>query len=66
MVITQFVRKKLGGHCACLGNIMQNIAKMGSFARFPRGAWGEFYKSKPNSNKFQSFLLILPTVNLIV
>ena len=66
MVITQNGRKKFRGHHACLGDIMQNIAKMGVFARFPWGAWGEFYKSWHKSNKFQSFRLILPNVNLIV
>ena len=45
IVITQSGRKKLGGHHACLGDIMQNIAKIGVFSSFPRGAWGEFYKS---------------------
>ena len=29
MIITQIGRKQLGGHRACLGDIMQNIAKMG-------------------------------------
>ena len=29
MVITQISRKKLWGHRACLGDIVQNIAKMG-------------------------------------
>ena len=66
MVITQIGRKKLGGHCTCFGDIMQNIAKMGIFCSFPRGAWGEFYKSWLISNKFQSFQIILPNVNLTV
>ena len=39
---------------------MENIAQMGVFAHFPRGAWGEFYKSWLKSNKFQTFELILP------
>ena len=34
---------KLGGHRTCLGDIVQNIAKMNIFAHFPRGAWCEFY-----------------------
>ena len=43
---------------------MKNFAKMGVFARFPKGAWGEFYKRWLKSNKFKSFRLILPNVNL--
>ena len=58
--------KKLGGHRACLGEIVQNIAKMNVFAHFPRGAWGEFYKSCLKSNKFQTFQLIWPILNLTV
>ena len=66
MVITQIGRKKLWGHLACLGD-MQNIAKNGClFAHFPRGAWGDFYKSWHKSNRCRSFRLILPTVNLTV
>ena len=57
MVITQISRKKLGGHHACLGDIVRIIAKM---------AWGKFYKSWLKSNKFQFFRLILPIVNLTV
>ena len=53
MVITKIGRKKLGGH-------------QGFFAHFLRGAWGEFYKSWLKSNKFHSFRLILPIVNLTV
>ena len=37
--------KKNRGHCVCLGDIAQNITKMGILGDFPRGAWGEFYKS---------------------
>ena len=44
MVITQIGRKKLGGHHACLGDIVRNISKMGVFCSFLRGAWGEFCK----------------------
>ena len=58
--------KKLGGHRACLGDNVQNIAKIGVFAHFPRGAWGEFYKSWLNSNKFQTVQFILPILNLTV
>ena len=64
--ITPIGRKNLGGHHACLGDIVQNVAKMGVFAHFLRGAWGEFYKIWLKSNKFQSFRLILPIVNLTV
>ena len=43
MVITQIGRKKLGGHRACLEDIVRSISKMGVFfAHFLRGAWGEF------------------------
>ena len=39
MVITQIGRKKLGSYHACLGDIIQNISKMGDyFAHFLRGA----------------------------
>ena len=55
MVLTQISREKLGGHYACLGNIARNISKMGIFAHFLRGAWGEFYKIWLKLNKFQSF-----------
>ena len=37
-------RKNLAGHRVCLGDIAQNITKMGVFSDFPRGAWREFYK----------------------
>ena len=68
MDITQIGRKKLGGHHACLGDIVRNISKMGVFYSFSAGRldWGEFYKSWLKSNKFQSFRLILPIVNLTV
>ena len=55
MVITQIGRKKLGGHHACLGDIVRNISKMGVFAL----SWLK-------SNKFQSFPVILPIVTLTV
>ena len=45
MVITQIGREKLGGHHACLGDTVRNIAKWAFLAHFLRGAWGEFYKS---------------------
>ena len=68
MVIPQIGRKTLWGHRVYLGDIMQNIAKMGvfNFACFPRGAWVEFYKRWLKSNKFQSFRLILPIINFTV
>ena len=52
MGITQIGRKKLGGHHACLGDIVRNISKMDVFCSFLRGAWGDFYKSWLKSNKF--------------
>ena len=57
--------KKLGGHRACLGDIVQNIAKIDVFAHFPREAWGEFHKSLLKSNKSQTFQLISPILNLV-
>ena len=38
MVIIQIGRKKLWGHCACLGDIMQN---MGIFCSFSEGSLGQ-------------------------
>ena len=66
MVITQIGRKQLGGHQACLGDIVRNTSKMGDSFSFSEGAWGEFYKSWLKLNKFQSFRLIFPIVNLAV
>ena len=40
MAITQNGRKKLWGHRACLGDIVQNIAKMGIFGSFSEGSLG--------------------------
>ena len=40
MVITQNGTKKLWGHQACLGDIMQNIARMGVFCSFSEGSLG--------------------------
>ena len=50
----------------CLGDIVRNISKKGVFAHFLREAWGEFYKNWLKSNKFQSFRLMLPIINLTV
>ena len=67
MVITQIGRKKLGGHHGCLGDIVRNISKTGIFCFIFLGEpGGVFYKSWLKSNKFQSFRLILPIVNLTV
>ena len=66
MVITQIGRKKLGGHHACLGDIVRNISKIGVVCSFSEGSLGEVCKSWLKSNKFQSFRLILPIVNLTV
>ena len=41
MVITQISRKKLGGHHACLGDIVRIIAKMGVFCSFSDGSLGQ-------------------------
>ena len=40
--------------------------KWAFFAHFPRGALGELYKRRLKSNKFHSFRLILPNLNLNV
>ena len=40
MVITQIGRKKLGGHHACLGDIVRNISKIGVFCSFSEGSLG--------------------------
>ena len=40
MVITQIGRKKLGGHHARLGDIVQNISKMSIFCSFSEGSLG--------------------------
>ena len=40
MVITQIGRKRLGGHHACLGDIVRNISKMGAFCSFSEGSLG--------------------------
>ena len=66
MVITQIGGKKLGGHHACLGDIVRNISKMGVLCSFSEGSLEQFYKSWFKSNKFQTFRLISPTVNLTV
>ena len=66
MVITQIGRKKLGGHHACLGDIVRNISKMGVFCSFSEGSLERVLQSWLKSNKFQSFRLILPIVNLTV
>ena len=55
MVITQNSRKELWGHHACLGDIMQNIAKMGVFCSFSEGSLGRVLQS-----------WLLPNVNIIV
>ena len=53
MVITQNGRKKLWGHHACLGDILQNIAKMGVFLLVFRGEPGaSFTKVGLNRTNF--------------
>ena len=44
MVIPQIGRKKLGGHHACLGDIVRNISKMGVFYSFSEGSLGRVLK----------------------
>ena len=41
MVITQIGRKNLKGHCTCLGDIVQNIAKMSIFCSFSEENLGQ-------------------------
>ena len=45
---------------------MQNIAKMDVFCSFSKGSLGQVLKSWLKLNKFQSFQLILPIVNLSI
>ena len=40
MVITQIGRKKLGGHHACLRDIVLYISKMGVFCSLSEGSLG--------------------------
>ena len=63
MVITQIVRKNYGVTVLVYEILCKISLKWASFVHFPRGAWGEFYKSWLKSNKFQFFRLILPIVN---
>ena len=39
-MITQIGRKKLGGHHACLGDIVRNISKVDIFCTFSEGSLG--------------------------
>ena len=56
MIITQIGRKKLGGHHACLGDIVRNTSKMGVFLLI---FWGEpgasFTKVGLNRTNFNVF-----------
>ena len=47
--------KKLGGHSTCLGDIVQNIAKMNIYCSFSEGAWGVFTKVDLNRTNFNLF-----------
>ena len=40
MIITQIGRKKLGGHRACLGDIVRNTSEMGVFCSLSEGSLG--------------------------
>ena len=56
MIITQIGRKKLGGHRACLGDIVRNTSKMGVFCSFSEGSQGEsFTKVGLNRTNFNLF-----------
>ena len=56
MVLTQIGRKKLGGRQACLGDIVQNISKMGVFCSFSEGSLGRvFTKVGLNRTNFYLF-----------
>ena len=37
-LLMKWAKKKIGGQCACLGDIIQNIAKMGAFCSISGGA----------------------------
>ena len=39
--------KKLGGHRACLGDIVQSIAKMGVFCSFSEGGLERVFQKLP-------------------
>ena len=45
---------------------MQNVTRMGAFCSFFEESLGKFYKSWLKSNRFQSFRLVLPIVNITV
>ena len=47
MAVTQICRKKLGGHHACLGDIVRNISKMGDFCSFSEGSLGRVLQKLP-------------------
>ena len=53
-------QKKIGGHRAWLGDIVQNIANIGVLSSFSEGGLGRVLQ-----NKFQSFQLILPNLVLL-
>ena len=53
MVITQIGRKKLGGHHACLGDIVRNIVKMAVFCSFSEGTLGRVLQFTINFTNFQ-------------
>ena len=60
MVKTQISRKISWGHRVCLGDIMQNIAKMGVFCSFSEGSLGRVlqklaFKNRTHFNLSDSF-----------
>ena len=63
MVITQISRKKLGGHQACLGDIVRN---MGIFCSFSEGSLGRVSQKLAQIEQISIFPIILPIVNLTV
>ena len=52
MVITQIGRKKLGGHHACLEDIVRNISKIGVFCFLLREPGASFTKVDLNRTNF--------------
>ena len=57
MVITQIGRKKLGGHHACLADIVRNISKMGIFCSFSEGSLGRVLQKLAKIEEISIFLI---------
>ena len=57
MVIIQIGRKKMWSHHACLGDIMQNIAKMGVFCSFSEESRGRVLQTLDEIEQISIFLI---------